>query len=176
LTYDADNGVNDVGPPARLTGVEVSAQYKPFPWLELNGDINFTHSRYLVNASNEAYYGVPGPYIPDAPSVIGSFGAIVDNLGPWFGGVALRWLGQQPLVGDNSLTTPGYKEVNVSVGYKINARTQIMLNVFNLFNTNAAASQYAYEYQLTPISQPQFGATYHPLEPISVRLTLTARF
>ncbi len=168
--------MDDVGPPARLTGVEVSAQYKPFDWLELSGDVNFTHSRYLVNAGNEAYYGIPGAYISNAPNFIGSFGAIVDNLGPWFGGVEMRWLGPQPLIEDNSLTTPGYKEVNLSVGYKINERMQVMLNVFNLFNTHAAASQYAYDYQLTPTSQPQFGATYHPLEPISARLTLTARF
>jgi len=176
LTYDADNGVDDVGPPARLTGVEVSAQYKPFEWLELNGNVNFTHSRYLVNASTEAYYGVPGAYIPNAPGFIGSFGAIVDHLGPWFGGVAVRWLGTQPLVGDNSLTTPGYKEVNLSVGYRINDHMRVLLNVFNLFNTNAAASQYAYEYRVSPTAAPQFGATYHELEPLSARLTLTATF
>jgi outer membrane receptor protein involved in Fe transport len=176
LTYDADNGVDDVGPPARLTGVEVSAQYKPLDWLELNGDVNFTHSRYLVNASTEAYYGVPGAYIPNAPDFIGSFGAIVDRLGPWFGGVAVRWLGTQPLVGDNSLTTPGYKEVNLSVGYRINDHMRVLLNVFNLFNTNAAASQYAYEYRVSPTAAPQFGPTYHELEPLSARLTLTATF
>jgi outer membrane receptor protein involved in Fe transport len=115
-------------------------------------------------------------YIPNAPNFIGSFGAIVDNLGPWFGGVEMRWLGGYPLVEDNSLRSSGYKEINLDVGYKINEKMKIQISVFNLFNTHAAASQYAYEYQVSPTAAPQFGATYHPLEPLSARFALTALF
>ena len=46
LTYDADNGVDNAGPPARLQGAELSAQYRPYDWIELSADLNFTHSRY----------------------------------------------------------------------------------------------------------------------------------
>jgi outer membrane receptor protein involved in Fe transport len=179
LTYDADIGQNQPGPPARLDGIELSAQVRPYDWLELNGDVNFTHSRFRTG--NPAAYGLDEPYngglfIPNAPNFIGSFGAIVDNLGPWFGGIELRWLGPQPLVSDNSLRSPGYKEVNLEAGHKINEHLKIRLSVFNLFNTHAAASQYAYEYQVSPTAAAQFGATYHPLEPLSARLTLTALF
>jgi outer membrane receptor protein involved in Fe transport len=174
LTYDADNGVDNAGPPARLQGIELSAQVRPYDWIELNADVNFTNSRY--NTSDPAAYGVPGLFIPNAPSFIGSFGVIVDNLGPWFGGAQLRWLGPYPLLADNSLRSPGYKEVNLEVGYKINERLRIRLSIFNLFNTTAAASQYAYQYQVSPGAAPQFGATYHPLEPLSARLTLTVLF
>lgn len=45
LTYDADNGVDDAGPPALLQGLELSAQVRPYDWLELNGDLDFTRSR-----------------------------------------------------------------------------------------------------------------------------------
>ena len=174
LTYDADNGVDNAGPPANLLGLEVSAQVRPAPWLELNADINFTHSRYDTN--DPAAYGLSGLYIPNAPNFIGSFGAIVDNLGPWFGGVELRWLGTQPLVEDNSLTTPGYKEVNCNVGYKLTERVKVQLSVFNLFNSNAAAAQYAYQYRVSRTAPIQFGATYHPLEPLSARLTVNVLF
>lgn len=174
LTYDADNGVDDAGPPARLQGVELSAQVKPYDWIEFNADVNFTHSRYFTG--NPAAYGVPGLFIPNAPSFIGSFGVIVDNLGPWFGGIELRWLGGYPLVADNSLRSPGYKEVNLQVGYKINERMKLQLSIFNLFNSTAAASQYAYQYQVSPTAAPQTGATYHPQEPLSARLTFTALF
>lgn len=138
LTYDADNRVDDAGPPARLQGIELSAQVRPFKWLELKGDINFTHSRY--NTGNPAAYGIDGLYIPNAPSFIGSFGALIDNYGPWFGGVELRWLGGYPLVEDNSLRSDGYKEVNLVVGYKLNPRMKVQLSIFNLFNTKAYAS------------------------------------
>jgi outer membrane receptor protein involved in Fe transport len=174
LTYDADNGVDNAGPPARLEGVEVSAQVRPYDWIEFNADVNFTHSRY--NTGDPAAFGVSGLYIPNAPSFIGSFGVIVDRLGPWFGGAELRWLGPYPLVADNSLSSPGYKEVNLDVGYKINERMRVRLSVFNLFNTTAAASQYAYQYRVSPTAAPQFGVTYHPLEPLSARLTLTVFF
>jgi outer membrane receptor protein involved in Fe transport len=91
LTYDADNGIDEAGPPARLQGIELSAQVRPYDRLELSGDVNFTHSRY--NTGNPAAFGAPGLFIPNAPSFIGSFGVLIDNLGPWFGGVELRWPG-----------------------------------------------------------------------------------
>lgn len=174
LTYNADQGDDDAGPPAELLGAEVSAQVRPLDWLELSGDFNFTHSRYTAN--NPAQFGFSGLYIPNSPSYIGSFGVLIDNLGPWFGGAELRWLGPYPLLADNSLRSPGYKEVNVVVGYKISPKVKIQLSIFNLFNTNANASQYAYEYQVSPTAAPETGATYHPLEPLSARLTLTAYF
>ena len=174
LTYNADQGTDDPGPPAELLGVELSAQVKPYPWLELSADWNFTHSRYTTN--NPATSGFSGLYIPNAPSYIGSFGALVDNLGPWFGGAELRWLGPYPLLADNTLRSPGYKEVNVVAGYKINDRVKVQVSIYNLFNTNANASQYAYEYQVSPTAAPQTGATYHPLEPLSARFTVTVLF
>jgi outer membrane receptor protein involved in Fe transport len=174
LTYDQDLGDDDAGPPAQLLGAEVSALVRPFPWMELSGDFNVTHSRYTVN--NPAQYGFSGLYIPNAPAYIGSFGLLIDHLGPWFGGAELRWLGPYPLLADNSLRSPGYKEVNLVVGYKINDHLKVQLSVFNLFNTNAYAMQYAYEYQVSPTAAPETGATYHPLEPLSARLTLTAYF
>lgn len=174
LTYDADNGVDDAGPPARLRGVEISDQYKPASWIELNGDINFTHSRYFTG--NIANYGLPGLYLPNSPGFIGSFGAIVDNLGHWYGGAQFRWLGGYPLVEDNSLRSSGYKELNFDVGYKITPHAKLLLSIFNVTNSHANASQYAYQYQSTPTSAPEFGATYHPLEPLSARFELIATF
>lgn len=174
LTYDADNGVDDAGPPALLQGLELSAQVRPYDWLELSGDLDVTRSRY--DTGDPAAYGVSGLHIPNAPSFIGSLGILVDNLGRWFGGAELRWLGPYPLLADNSLRSPGYKEVNLDVGYKMTEHLRLQLNIFNLFNTVAAASQYAYEYRVAPTAAPQFGATFHPLEPLSARVTVTALF
>jgi outer membrane receptor protein involved in Fe transport len=153
---------------------QVSAQVRPYDWIEFNADVNFTHSRY--NTGNPAAFGVSGLYIPNAPNFVGSFGVIVDHLGPWFGGAELRWLGSYPLVEDNSLRSSGYREVNLGVGYKINDKVKFLLNVFNLFNSKASAIEFAYQYQVSPTAAPQFGTTYHPLEPLSARLTLSVLF
>ena len=174
LSYNADDGVDELGPPARLQGIELSAQYRPCDWIEFNADVNFTHSRY--NTGNPAAFDISGLYIPNSPVFVGSFGVIFDNLGPWYGGAQLRWLGEYPLVEDNSLHSPGYKEVNVDVGYKITEKLRVRLSIFNLFNSNANATEFAYQFRTTPTGPAVFGTTYHPLEPISARLTLTALF
>ena len=62
------------------------------------------------------------------------------------------------------------------IGYKISPKMKVQLSTFNLFNTNAHASQYAYSYQVSPTAAPQTGTTDHPLEPLSARLILTAYF
>ena len=46
----------------------------------------------------------------------------------------------------------------------------------DVFSTSAATSQYACQYQVSPTAAPEFGATYHPLEPLSARFGLTATF
>jgi len=174
LTYDADNGVNDAGPPSRRQGLEFSAQYHPFKWMELNGDFSFAHAKYFTG--NLAAYGIAGYYIPNAPSYIASVGLLIDNLGPWFGGIQMRMLGPYPLIEDYSLGSDGYREVNVDAGYKFPHGVKLQVSVYNLFNTHAASSEYAYEYRLTPTSASETGVTYHPLEPISARFALTATF
>ena len=173
LTYNQDQGNDFAGPPARLKGVELSAQYHPFNWLELNADVNFTHTRYFTG--DIAFYGLQGLRIAASPGFIGSFGAIADR-GPWFGGAELRWLGGYPLVEDASFSSKGYKDVNVDAGYRFNERLKVQLDIFNLFDSHAYAAQYAYQYQVAPNRAPQTGPTFHPLEPISAKLTLTATF
>ena len=53
---------------------------------------------------------------------MGSVGVILDNLGPYYGGLEVRALGQYPLTGDNTARDAGYTETNLNVGYKVNRR------------------------------------------------------
>ena len=156
-----------------------ASSYRPrssrIDWIEFNADWNFTHSRYTTN-NPAALWLLRALYSQRAELHRIVWRDLIDNLGPWFGGAELRWFGPYPLLADNSLRSPGYKEVNLVVGYKINERMKLQLSIFNLFNTTAAASQYAYQYQVSPTAAPQTGATYHPLEPLSARLTFTALF
>ena len=169
LTYDADEGVNDAGAPSRRQGFELSGQYHPLSWLELNADIASTHARYFTG--NPGVYGLPGLYVANAPNFIGSFGLLADHPCGIFGGVQFRWLGSYPLIEDNSMRSHGYKEVNLDVGYHITKYLQVQASIYNLTNTHASASQYAYDYRLTPTSPVETGSTYHPLEPRSARFS-----
>jgi outer membrane receptor protein involved in Fe transport len=170
LTYDGDVGTTDAGPASHRIGFEATAQYRPQPWLELSGNFAATRSRYVDNIGG-------GVYIPDAPTFIGSFGVLVDNLGPWFGGLEVRALGPHPLTDDDSQNARGYTEVNLDVGYHVTDSLKVQLSIFNLFNTRGASSEYYYVSRLP--GEPSAGVgdhSIHPLEPLSARLGVTATF
>jgi outer membrane receptor protein involved in Fe transport len=178
LTYNADAGQDEASAPSRRQGIELSAEYRPFPWMEMNADLAFSKARYRARAGTLANFGLDGPFIADAPSFIGSFGILVDNLGPWFGGLQWRDLGKYPISdGDEFPQDKGYSEFNVDIGYKFNAHLKAQLTVFNLTNTKANAAAYFYAARLP--GEPAGGIPdfqVHPLEPISAVGKLTYVF
>ncbi len=179
LIYDQDMGMDQAEGPTKRRGIEASAEYRPYPWIELNTDLAFTKARYVTG--DPASYGLNGLYVALAPSFIGSFGVLVDNLGPWYGGLQVRILGSYPLNPDNLVRDPGYSEVNLDIGYKITPRTKLQLSIYNVFNQRANA--FAYDYVSRLPGEPPGGlpsetedATFHPLEPLSARLMITQTF
>ncbi len=179
LTYDADAGEDTASGPSRRQGIEVSGQYHPASWIEFNADLAFSKARYrgsLAELSNN--FGLNGPFIANAPTFIGSFGVLVDNLGAWFGGLQWRDLGPYPVNdGEQYPQDKGYSEVNVDVGYKVSSRLKVQASVYNLLNSKADSAAYYYASRLP--GEPADGISgmqVHPLEPISARLTVTALF
>jgi outer membrane receptor protein involved in Fe transport len=185
LAYDADAGQDDATAPSRRQGVEISAQYHPWSWIEFNTDLASSKARYLPGYEN---YGLDGTYIANAPKFIGSFGILVRNLGPWTGGLQWRKLGAYPLEdGADPHYDSGYSEFNVDAGYVFNEHLKATLSIFNLFNSHADAAAYYYGTILKPEINP---ATYtqlqiaggtsdyqiHPLEPISGEVKITYIF
>ena len=153
LAYDQDEGQDDASAPSRRQGIEVSAQYHPFRWLELNTDLAWAHARYRGDLSA---FDLDGPYIASAPDFIGSFGVLVNDLGPWFGGLEWRMLGKYPISdGDAYPQDPGYSEVNLDGGYKVTRNLRVEVEVFNLTDTHANASA---AYYTTPWSRSPPGS------------------
>jgi outer membrane receptor protein involved in Fe transport len=175
LAYDADAGQDTASAPSRRQGVEFSGQYKPLPWLELNTDLAFSKARYT---GDFASFNLEQPFIANAPSFIGSFGVIVDDLGPWFGGLQWRALGKYPINdGEEFPQDKGYAEFNADIGYKVNPHLRLQMSVFNLTNTKADSAAYFYAARLK--GEPADGIPdfqVHPLEPISVVFKATAYF
>jgi outer membrane receptor protein involved in Fe transport len=178
LAFDEDQGQDQPTAPSRRRGVEVSAQYRPFSWIEFNTDLSFTKARYQGSLETLAeVYQLPGNSIANAPSFIGSAGVLVDHLGPWFGSLQWRCLGPYPVVdGSQYPEDKGYSEVNLDVGYKVNARLKVQVSLFNLTNSHANAAAFDYTSQLTPTSAPVTGLQVHPLEPISARFMVSQTF
>ncbi len=179
LIYDQDMGQDQAQGPTKRRGLEFSAEYRPAPWIELNTDLAFTKARYTTGVP--ASYGLNGLHVALAPAFIGSFGILVDDAGPWYGGLQWRILGSYPLNPDNLVRDPGYSEVNIDVGCKLDQKTKLQLSIYNLFNQNANAFAYDYVSRLPGeaaggITSELAAATFHPLEPLSARLMLTRAF
>jgi len=172
LAYDADAGQDSASAPSRRQGVELSGQYQVRRWLELNTDLAYSKARYRGDLAS---YELDGPYIANAPKFIGSFGVLVDNLGPWSGALQWRKLGGYPISdGDRLPEDAGYSEFNLDVGYKFNPHVKMELSIYNLLNTKADSAAYYYAARLP--GEPADGVEdfqVHPLEPISAVLKLT---
>ena len=96
LAFDEDAGQDQATAPSRRQGVELSGEYRPYSWIEFNTDLAFSRARYRGSADTLATFGLDGPFITEAPSFIASFGVLIDNLGPWYGGLQVRDLGPYP--------------------------------------------------------------------------------
>lgn len=177
LTYDADAGQDSASAPSRRRGVEVSGQYRPFRWIEINADLAVSRARFRGSPAELARFGLAGTEIANAPSFVGALGVLIDNLGPWYGGLQWRDLGPYPVLdGQDNPRDPGYGEVNLDLGYKARSGLKVQLGVFNLLNARTNAAAYAYAARVTPADLAATGLQTHPLEPISGRLTVTASF
>ena len=176
LTYNADTGQDEAGAPSRRKGLEVSGQYHPFPWLELNADLAFAKPRYRT--ADLAAYGLAAPFIADAPDFIYSAGILVDKLGRWSGSLVWRRLGTHHLSdGEAYPLDRGYSEWNLNIDYAIPGGWQLGVGIFNLFNSRDQAADYYYTSRLP--GEPADGVAdfqQHPLEPRSARFSLTKTF
>jgi outer membrane receptor protein involved in Fe transport len=176
LTYNADSGRDEAGAPSRRQGIEVSGQYHPFRWLELNADLAFAKPRYRTN--DLAAYDLDAPFIANAPSFIYSAGVLVDNLGSWSASLVWRRLGKEHVNdGEAFPIDSGYSEWNLNVGYAFPHGWRLNVGIFNLFNTHGAASVYYYGARLP--GEPTDGVNgfqVHPLEPRSARFSMTKQF
>jgi outer membrane receptor protein involved in Fe transport len=101
----------------------------------------------------------------------------VTDRGPWFGQFQLRYFGPRPLTEDNAQRSKATTLAYLRLGYKVAPGARLALDVFNLFDRQASDIDYYYASRLK--GEPPAGVDdvhFHPVEPRSVRLTLTLNF
>ncbi len=198
-TYNPDVGQDTAGPGSQRLGYELNITYQARRWLEFYGTISQDRARFKTPYDDGT--GHLGAYLPNAPFATGSFSVYVKNLGPWSAGLQYRYLGgfrlssgpcvdsaaQADFPGATSCAnapTPrgqvngsGYGEWNGDARYEFGSGWSLALGVYNLLNTHADAIQYWYVDRLA--GEPAGGVAdihVHPLEPISLRLTVGRKF
>ena len=169
LVFVGDAGETEPSRASRRYGVEWNNHYVVNDWLLFDMDLALSKARFT-------HTDPAGQYIPGAINKVASVGATVTNWGNWFGSVQLRYFGPRPLIEDNSVRSNSTFLTYARVGYRINPKTTMTLDVFNLFNRKASDIDYYYESQLRGETTAVEGKHFHPVEPRSARLTLTYNF
>ncbi len=174
LIFVGDAGTTEAGRPSRRYGIEFANYYSPTKWLTFDADFSLSKSRFRESAPE-------GDHIPGSVETVIAAGATVHDLNGFFGGVRLRFFGPRSLIEDNSVRSAETLQLSASVGYQFTKTWTLSAEVFNLLNRKDSAIDYYYPSRLAGEAPgPDDGGYndihFHPVEPISFRLALTARF
>jgi outer membrane receptor protein involved in Fe transport len=171
LLFAGDAGSTaDTGRPSRRTGFELSNYYKLASWLTVDGDVAYARTRYRDADP-------VGQHIPGSIEGVASLALAVDNIGPWFGALQLRYFGPRPLIEDDTVRSKATGTVNARVGYKFSPKLRLAVEVYNLTNRRDSAIDYAYESRLPgEAAEGKFDVHFHPIESRSIRANLIANF
>ena len=169
LLFVGDAGTTEASRPSRRHGLEWSNYWLLSRHWALDADLAWTQARFTDGGSD-------GPYIPGAAARTANLGLTLDALGPWFGALRLRYIGPRPLIEDGSVRSQTSQLLNLRLGRRLDARTRLTLDVYNLLDRRVNDIEYWYSSQLAGESAPVDDRHLHPAEPRTLRLTLTHRY
>ena len=174
LVFSGDAGDTEPSRASRRQGIEWSNHYIALPWLLFDLDLAVSHAKYTQPA---AIGDVQGDQVPGSIERVGSFGISVLDRGPWFGHLQVRYFGPRPLIEDNSVRSRSTTLTSARIGYNVDRNVKVALDVFNLFDRRQSDIDYYYASRLQ--GEPADGVNdihFHPVEPRTARVSMTARF
>lgn len=171
LLFVGDAGNTEASHPSRRYGVEWANYYSPTDWLTFDADFSYSKSRFRGNAEE-------GNHIPGSiEAVVASGETFHDLFGGFFGGPRLRYFGPRSLNEDNSVRSKPTALVSAMLGYAFNKNWTVQAEMFNLLNRKDSAIDYYYRSRLPGEDAAGIdGIHFHPVEPVSFRMSLTATF
>jgi hypothetical protein len=166
LVFSGDAGTTEAGRPSRRSGIEWTNFFSPKPWLTLDADVAFSKARFTD--------GDPiGDQIPGAAGTIVSIGGAVQERHHMFGALRLRYFGPRPLIEDNSVRSNRTSLLNADAGYRLSRELRVVVDVFNLLNSQASDVDYYYASRLP--GEPLDGVNdihTHPITGRTARISL----
>jgi outer membrane receptor protein involved in Fe transport len=172
LLFAGDAGSTEASRPSLRQGVEWSNRYRPRSWLLVDADLSASRARFTNTDPDTTV----GKFIPGSIDHVAALGVSVNELGAWSGSVQTRYFGPRPLIENGSVNSRSTVLTNFRVGYKFDRNLRASLDVFNLFNRQASDVDYFYASQLRGEAAPVQDTHFHPVEPRSLRFTVTANF
>ena len=161
-----DAGATEVNDSSERLGFEGALFWQATDRLTLNAAYTVTDSRFKQDQGG-------GREIPGAVESTFSLGMNAVWQSGFSSSLRIRWLGEAPLVEDNSVRSDASALVNMGLTYRRGA-AEWRLDVFNLLDSEDDDIAYFYRSRL---SDERAGGVddvhFHPLEPRSGRVTFT---
>ena len=170
LLFVGDAGTTAAGRPSRRIGLEWTNYARLAPWLTVDADLAFTHAKFTDDDP-------AGTRIPGALDRVISAGVTVEPARQLFGSLRLRHFGPRPLIEDASVTSRSTTLWNGELGYRVSARTRLVLEAFNIFDAKVSDIDYFYTSRLP--GEPAGGVDdvhLHPALPRSARVGIQISF
>jgi hypothetical protein len=165
LVFVGDAGLTEPNRASERRGVELSAIYRPLDWVIV--DVDYAWSRARFEGDDPA-----GSRIPGAVENVGSVGIVADHPSGWSAAARLRYLGEAPLIEDNSARSDTTTVLNLQGGYRFSPRFRVQLALLNALDSTDNDITYFYESQLPGEAGPVADYHFHPVEPRQLRLSI----
>lgn len=166
LLFVGDAGGTEVNGASERNGVEFTTFVQATEWLAVNFSYTYTDSEFEDDDGS----GKEIPGAIESSATLGLTGAWDNGL---FISARARYLGEAPLIEDDSVRAPSSTLVNIGGGFRFE-RVGLRLDIFNLFDSNDYDIAYFYASRLP--GEPEEGVEdihFRPLEPRTIRASVT---
>jgi outer membrane receptor protein involved in Fe transport len=137
--------------------------------MRLDLDLAWTRARFIDAPA-------AGQYLTNAPEEVAALGVEINRPSGWFGGMHLRYFGATPLTQDDAVRSRPSLQVNAEAGYHFSPTLSGIVSVFNLLDRHDSDIEYYYASRLRTETSAVNDLHFHPMEPRSVRASLSYRF
>ncbi len=169
LLFVGDGGTTEPSRESQRRGVELSAYYAPINWLIVDADVAWSHARFRDDDP-------AGDRIPNAVDRVASLGVAINHPSGWTGGARMRYLGPAALIEDDSVRSSSTTLLNLEAGYRFTPNTKLSVELLNALGRRANDITYLYESQLQGEAEPVEDIHFHPVEPRTVRASVSVKF
>lgn len=171
LLFVGDAGNTEPSFESERSGFEVTAYYRVSEDFTFDLEYALTDSKFLGVPKEESA-------IPGAIESVVQAGVSWQPSQGWFASARVRYLGQRPLVEDESEIADSAQVVNINLGYRYSQALTFKLDILNALDSDDHDIDYFYASRLA--SEPQGAEVedlhYHVLVPRSFRLSLAYSF
>lgn len=171
LLFVGDAGNTEPSFESERSGFEVTAYYRLSEALTFDLEYALTDSKFLGVPKEESA-------IPGAIESVIQAGVSWQPAKGWFASARLRYLGQRPLVEDESEIADSSQIVNFNLGYRYSEALTFKLDILNAMDSNDHDIDYFYASRLAnePAGTELEDLHYHVLVPRSIRFAVAYSF